>query len=66
MGDTINFECECNSWCKTKIRLSIDEAEQLARGDFVVIANDCPHGPSEGDVLVEQRETYSLYREGPE
>ena len=60
---TGTFFCECDSQdCIKNIWLSYDEAIKVLQGDLIIIIDDCPHGASDGDQLVEQRNGYSLYR----
>jgi len=67
MGNVGGCRCMCDSFgCSLVVDISADEYDQIINAtgpEFVIIVNGCAHGPSTGDVLVEERQTYRIYRE---
>lgn len=58
----MNLLCECNSFsCSRSVEVSLAEAQAVLASGLIVILKSCPNGPETGDVLVEERSTYSLY-----
>jgi hypothetical protein len=56
--------CECNSVdCGLAVDLSFEEAMGVEASGLIFIAKGCKKGQEETDVLIEERENYSLYRE---
>lgn len=57
--------CECNSVrCMRTIDLPVDVAYDIVQcRDVFVIVSGCPAGPSPTDILFEERDGYSLYKE---
>jgi hypothetical protein len=57
--------CECNSFdCKWAIDLSYEENLEAHKNGGVIIINGCSKGPDSTDILVEEKDKYSIYREG--
>ena len=56
--------CLCDSFeCSIWVEVPFDEAQAVEQGGLVLIARSCRVGPNPTDVLVEERELYSLYRD---
>lgn len=55
--------CECESLqCVSRVEIELELAEKLQQNNEVVIVDGCEIGPSKGDVLVEIRKGYSVYK----
>jgi len=60
----IKITCECmDSECQLEIDISTQVAIEKFAKQYVFIAEKCLNGPSEGDMLVEERDGYSVYTE---
>lgn len=55
--------CECDSYCTRTVEMSVDEQLAIRQNPrHIIIVKGCPKGPSPSDVLVEERETYTIYK----
>ena len=64
MSQTVAHVCECNSMsCKLMVKIPLDVGERIKRENLILVVNGCVTPAMDGDILVEEREGYSLYRE---
>jgi len=57
--------CECNDdQCQLEVTLLVTEARQIRNNDAIIIVDGCLTGPSQNDLLLEQRKGYSIYAPG--
>ena len=60
----IKVLCECNSWtCDKSITLPLEQCTKDREGGNIIIVSDCEAGPDPTDVLVEEKDGYSIYKE---
>lgn len=65
MPDTMMVLCECNSFnCKMAITLSLEDNFKAHSNGGIVIVNGCRTGPDPTDILVIEKDGYSIYKEG--
>ncbi len=56
--------CECNSFtCDKSIMLSYEECCKAHEDGNIIIVKNCEAGPEPTDVLVEEKNKYSIYKE---
>lgn len=57
--------CECGGLdCEMKIDLPHEENVKAHQNGGVIIVKGCSQGPFPTDILVEEKDKYSIYREG--
>lgn len=60
----MKFRCECSGICGQTIELPLEEYQQnIMNAELILIIDNCPVWLVPGDVLVDRKEGYTLYRE---
>ncbi len=60
----MNIQCECNfEGCNVAVLVSLEKVMRYLQTNAFVIANNCSVGPKPTDELLEEYETYKVYKE---
>lgn len=61
----MRIACGCNSFtCTERISAPLEDLEEATANGQVIIAASCAHGAEATDTLIEEKNGYSIYKEG--